>query len=535
MNFQQIMENITNIGFLIFNLGGSLAVFLFGMKLMSEGIQKAAGEKLQSILSLVTGNRVTAVLTGLILTVLIQSSSASTVMVVSFVHAGLLTLAQSIGVIMGANIGTTITGWIVSLLGFKFSLVALALPGMGIGFLFMMVKKWKLVNWGEFLFGLGLLFIGLNFLKETMPNVGSNPQAFEFIKNFTGMGFGSYLIFMVFGILLTFLVQSSSAAMTITLTLANFGWLDFPSAAAIILGENIGTTITANLSSIGASADARRAARAHSIFNIFGVIWMSFFFEPYLSLIDAILPGNMMALAQGEVLDKAMLTVHLALFHTLFNIINTLVCIFFIPQLTRLVEKLVPQKDNLPQAYSLKFLISAVQDTPELYLVKIKGELARMSELARTMYERFLKALKEKNKDISQYVEEQKAQEIYIDTMNEEISLFLATVTKENLTQASAMNISILIRIVGELETISDTSYSLMLQLQRGYRKKAHIPQESLTEMELYSGLVLKFLGFIQTHLGHRLTAEELIAMIQPDQINFESFDQRLAEIAEIV
>ncbi|PKL12572.1 MAG: Na/Pi cotransporter, partial [Spirochaetae bacterium HGW-Spirochaetae-8] len=233
---------------------GSLGLFLYGMRTMSDGIQKAAGGRLQSILNFMTGNRVAAIFTGLAITGIIQSSSATTVMVVSFVNAGLLQLTQAIGVIMGANIGTTITGWIVALLGFKFQISAVAIPAIGIGFILILVKKFNKQDLGEFITGFGLLFLGLNFLKESVPDISAHPEILEYLGRFTQHGVLSYFFFVIVGTLLTIIVQSSSAAMAITLTMAYAGWIDFPTAAAIVLGENIGTTVTAFLASIGTCA-----------------------------------------------------------------------------------------------------------------------------------------------------------------------------------------------------------------------------------------------------------------------------------------
>ncbi|MCD6396145.1 MAG: Na/Pi cotransporter family protein, partial [Spirochaetaceae bacterium] len=310
----------------ILSIAGSLGLFLFGMKIMSDGIQKAAGDRLKAILNLMTKNRVFAVFTGFFITALIQSSSATTVMIVSFVNAGLLNLGQAIGVIMGANIGTTVTGWIVALLGFKIKITSMALPSIGIGLPFFFSKNINKKEFGEILIGFGLLFLGLAFLKDSVPDIKSHPEILEFIQNLTGYGIGSIILFVIIGSLITVIVQSSSAAMAITLTMAWSGWIDFPTAAAIVLGENIGTTITAYLASIGTSINARRASRAHTLFNIFGVIWMLILFKPFIYLVDIIVPGDISA---GS--NPASIPAHLAMFHTLFNLINTIFSIFFIP------------------------------------------------------------------------------------------------------------------------------------------------------------------------------------------------------------
>jgi phosphate:Na+ symporter len=277
----------------IVEIAGSLALFIYGMKVMSDGVQKAAGERLHRIMNYMTGNRFAGVLTGFLITGIIQSSSATTVMVVSFVNAGLLSLNQSIGVIMGANIGTTVTGWIVALLGFKVKITALALPAVAVGLVLVLARRLRKREWGEALIGFGLLFLGLQFLKGSVPEIRDNPEVLHFLSRYTDMGLLSFLIFVCAGTVLTVVVQSSSAAMAITLTMAYAGWIDFPTAAAIVLGENIGTTVTAFVASIGTSVNARRAARVHLLFNVAGVLWMAAAFNPFLRLVELLVPGDL--------------------------------------------------------------------------------------------------------------------------------------------------------------------------------------------------------------------------------------------------
>jgi phosphate:Na+ symporter len=345
----------------VFLVIGSLGLFLYGMRAMSDGIQKVAGDRLQSVLNFMTGNRVAAIFTGLAITAIVQSSSATTVMVVSFVNAGLLQLGQSIGVIMGANIGTTLTGWIVALAGIKVDMSVAALPAIGIGFVLVIATKLKKEGLGETLIGFGLLFMGLDFLKKSMPDISQNPEMLSFLTKFTGYGLGSYLLFVIVGTLLTVIVQSSSAAMAITLMMAYNGWIDYPTSAAIILGENVGTTITAYLASFGTSVNARRASRAHTLFNIFGVIWITPVFAIFLKFIDFIVPGSV----YGPNSNLALPT-HLAMFHTMFNVVNTLIFAFFIPQIAKVVSLLVPDEEATSTgAYKLRYFRATMQDTPE--------------------------------------------------------------------------------------------------------------------------------------------------------------------------
>jgi len=324
----------------VLTLIGALGFFIYGMKVMSEGIQKVAGSKMRKVLGMMTSNRFKGIFTGFLITGLIQSSSATTVMVVSFVNAGLLSLIQSIGVIMGANIGTTITAWLISIIGFKVSISTFALPLIGFGLPLLFARGSKLKSWGEILIGFAILFIGLNELKESVPDLGSNPEILQFLSGFTNMGVLSVFLFIGIGTLVTISVQSSSAAMALTLVMANNGWIPFEMAAAMVLGENIGTTITANLAALIANVHAKRAARAHLIFNISGVVWMVIMFRPFLSMIN-----HYMIEFQGvSPMDPGQpesIPIALSIFHTSFNIINTLILVWFVKPIANIAIKLV--------------------------------------------------------------------------------------------------------------------------------------------------------------------------------------------------
>lgn len=319
---------------------GSLGLFLYGMKEMSDALMEVAGDKMRSILASMTANRFFAVFTGFLITSIIQSSSATTLMVVSFANASLLTLIESIGVIMGANIGTTVTAWLITILGFKVSMSALALPLVGLGFLLLFSKNKNRKHWGHFIVGFGILFIGLQFLKDSVPDISSNPQALEFLSTYTEMGLPSVLLFLVLGTILTVVVQSSSATMALTLVMCNEGWIPFDMAAAMVLGENIGTTITANLAALVANFNAKRTARAHLIFNMLGVIWVLILFIPYLNSIDWFVTRNNGASPFNQ---PTAVPVALSIFHTSFNIINTIVLLGFIPLIAKIVTRLVPE------------------------------------------------------------------------------------------------------------------------------------------------------------------------------------------------
>ena len=347
----------------ILQLIGSLGLFLFGMKVMSDALLKLAGNKLRSILASMTSNRVFGVITGFFITSIIQSSSATTLMVVSFSNASLLTLTESISVIMGANIGTTITAWLITILGFKVSMSTIALPLIGFGFLFTFSKKKNFDNWGNFIIGFALLFIGLQFLKDAMPDIKSNPEILEFLSKYTDLGFLSVLLFLCIGTLLTVIIQSSSATMALTLIMTAEGWIPFELAAAMVLGENIGTTITANIAAIVGGYQAKRTARAHFVFNVIGVIWMLILFYPFLRFIGWLCEhfGS-----ESPFLTAAGIPVAISLFHTTFNILNTFILIWFINPIAKLVEWIVPEKLQKVQAVDEpKFLKKEVLKYPE--------------------------------------------------------------------------------------------------------------------------------------------------------------------------
>lgn len=498
----------------ILQIVGSLGLFLFGMRTMSEGIQKAAGGRLQSILNFMTGNRFSAIFTGFAITAIIQSSSATTVMVVSFVNAGLLQLTQAIGVIMGANIGTTITGWIVALLGFRFEISALAIPAVGIGFILMMVKKFNKQELGETIIGFGLLFLGLDFLKNSVPNISQHPEILESLSRFTGHGLASYFLFVIVGTLLTVIVQSSSAAMTITLTMAYAGWIDYPTAAAIVLGENIGTTITAYLASIGTNVNARRASRAHTLFNVFGVLWMTVAFTPFLKLVNMIVPGDVYALNGAQYLPG-----HLAMFHSLFNIMNTIICSFFVKQIAYGVTKLVPDEPVAePSAYTLKYISATMQDTPELYLLTVKRELSKMADIISDMFTRFWDIFSHPEKKMVDEVDTQKKMEDLTDTMQEEITRFLSQCSMDSMNKVSASNVYSMMRITNELERIGDSCYNLMILAERRTKQHLVIGGEAVEKLLPYVDLVNQFLRFIRSHLNEHMSSENMAVAVKLEE-----------------
>ena len=368
-------------------------MFLYGMNLMSSGLQKAAGERLRGFLSAMTSNPFKGVLTGLGITTVVQSSSATTVMVVSFVNAGLLTLTQAIGVIMGANIGTTVTAWMVSWLGFKADISILAVPLMLFGFLFSNSKADKRKNIGELIVGFSLLFLGLSFMKESVPDLRETPQVLEFVTTWAAHGFGSVLLFFAFGTILTLVLQSSSATMAITLIMLSMGWIPFEMACAMVLGENIGTTITANIAASVGNTQAKRAAMSHTIFNVFGVIWALILFKPFLQMVGLItesLFGVPNPAAEGfEVTSSTSpegtaALYGLSMLHTLFNLINTLLLVWFTNWIAQAVSWIIrAPKNQEKEVFRLQYISAGHLATPELSVEQAFEEIIHFAKISK--------------------------------------------------------------------------------------------------------------------------------------------------------
>ena len=478
----------------ILKIAGSLGLFLYGMKVMSDGIQKTAGDGLQKILNYMTINRFAAVITGFAVTALVQSSSATTVMVVSFVNAGLLSLTQAIGVIMGANIGTTVTGWIVALIGFKFSIVTIALPAIGIGLPMLFSKRLGLHDLGEVFIGFGVLFLGLDFLKDSVPDIKNHPEYLEFLARFANWGFLSEILFVAVGAILTVVIQSSSASMAITLTMAYSGWIDYNTAAAIIIGSNIGTTVTAYLAAIGTNTNAKRASRAHILFNILGAVLIIIVYNPFLRLVDMIIPGDP---TTGAAIPE-----HLAMFHTLFNIANTLIFIWFVPQIARIVEKLVPEtKEDFDLKYEFKYISTGIQDTAEINLMKARSEISKMAGITEEMFTKFIEIFMQPEAKLGKQVKKLKDMEDFTDQMQEQITSYLIECSSEGLNESGMRSATAMIRIVNELESVGDSCYNLILAAEQRRRKDYSFPDEAIKALKPITATVTEFLTFIKTNL----------------------------------
>lgn len=461
----------------ILRLIGSLGLFLYGMKLMSEALQKVAGDKMRSILAAMTSNRVKGVFTGVLITALIQSSSATTVMVVSFVNAGLLSLVESVGVIMGANIGTTITAWLISILGFKVSMSAISLPLIGLGLPFLFSQNRGKKNWGELIMGFALLFIGLQFLKTSMPDIKNNPEILTFLANYTDMGFASTLLFMGIGTLLTILIQSSSATMALTLVMCNSGWISFEIAAAMVLGENIGTTITANLAAMIANTSAKRAARAHLIFNSMGVLWMLMVL-PY--FLEGVAWFNMNFFAGGNPFTSAAsVPVSLSLFHTSFNILNVLVMIWFARFIVKVVTSLVPVREDVEEEFKLQHIKTGTLSTPEASLFLAKKEIAMYAKSTKKMFGYTKEAFNETNdKSFGKLIDKISQREDESDEMEVQIANFLTSVSETRLSKENSERVRAYFKMVSDIESVGDSALNIAKAMKRKREQKAWFPQE---------------------------------------------------------
>ena len=441
---------------------GSLVLFLYGMKIMSEGLQKVAGDRLRSILTAMTTNRVTGVLTGVLITALIQSSSATTVMVVSFVNAGLLTLAESISVIMGANIGTTVTAWIISIFGFKVDMAAFALPLLAIALPLIFSGKSNRKSIGEFIFGFSFLFMGLSYLKANAPDLNANPEMLAFVQNYTDMGFFSILLFLFIGTILTMIVQASAATMAITLIMCANGWISLELGAALVLGENIGTTITANLAALTANTQAKRAALAHFVFNVFGVIWVLIIFHPFMELVNWVVD----TFFQSNNPEVA-ISYKLSAFHSIFNICNVCILIWGVKLIERTVCALIHPKEE-DEEPRLRFITGGMLSTAELSILQARKEIHLFAERTHRMFGMVQDLMHtEKDDDFNKLFSRVEKYENISDNMELEIANYLNQVSEGRLSSESKLQIRAMLREVTEIESIGDSCYNLARTINR--------------------------------------------------------------------
>lgn len=502
----------------LLELIGSLGLLLYGMKLMSDGVQQSAGEKLQRTLSVLTGNRFMSLLTGLIVTIIIQSSGATTVMVVTFVNAGLMTLTQSVGVIFGANIGTTITAWIVAIFGFNFKISAFAIPVFGFGYFLSIIRKGLYKNWAEAVMGFGMLFLGLSGLSDVFT-----PEQLGWLFKIQGSGVVAILFGFLLGIIITALLHSSSAFSAIVITMAYNGLVSWELAAAMTLGSNIGSTIDAVLASMGTNADARRAALIHVMFNIFGTILVLAFFKPFLNLVTFVTPGR----------NASNIAIRISMLHTVFKILSTSI---FLPlqnpivKLTRLIVK--NDKKNDSKVFKLEFTEFLGKESAATHIIQAEKSIADMTDVVSDMFDKIQIGVTHRN---SSFIENYKQQSVdaenYVDQMHEQITHYLIKCQSLHLTEKQINHISSMIQIVDELEDMSDSCYATLMLINRSIEKKMKFPEDDMKHLLPYLELVRQFLQFIRRNINNQLSQEKLELAAELED-GIDAFRKDLKKIA---
>ncbi|MBR1883221.1 MAG: Na/Pi cotransporter family protein [Muribaculaceae bacterium] len=471
---------------------GSVGLFLYGMKVMSEGLQKVAGNRLRSILSAMTRNRATGVMTGMVITALIQSSSASTVMIVSFVNAGLMSLEQSMAVILGANMGSTFTSWIVSFFGFKVDMNAFTLPLLAFAVPMLFLKKNTYRNLGEFLIGFVFLFMGLAAINANVPDLSKSPEIFESLQAYTSMGFWSLLIFFVFGLLVTLVIQSSAATFAIVLIMGIKGWIPFDMACAIVLGGNVGTTITPLLASLGGNVAAKKAAMGHLVYNLVSAAWMLVVFFPFVDMIvwltrDVLHSGDPTALYDAV---KAGDTTHLAalqftmsfgltLYHTVYNLFSLIIALPFTDYLVKIVNSVVKTHKKDEEEFQLKYISAGLVGASELNLLAAQKEIVVFAQRVERMLG-MVKTLihtKTGTEDFNKLYSRVEKYEDIADSMEFEIAKFLNTVIDGRLSHDGKLRVSTMLNIVSELESVADSCYNIAKTLVRKEEAQAHFSE----------------------------------------------------------
>lgn len=460
---------------IFFKLIGALALLMFGMKTMSDSLQKMAGPQLRHVLGTMTANRLTGILTGTLITAAVQSSTATTVMTVSFVNAGLLTLAQAISVIMGANIGTTLTAWIMSA-GFSFNITDFVWPAFFIAIILIYSKKRKII--GDFIFGISFMFLGLGTLRQTGidMDLAHNQPVLEFFASFDPHSFQTTITFLIIGSILTMCVQSSAAVMAITMILCSTGVLPIYQGIALVMGENIGTTVTSNVAALTANTQARRAAMAHMVFNIFGVLWILCIFHPFIHLVCGWV-GFDDAMEKTDphfVANATKLSFVLAAFHTTFNLANTFILVWFIPQIEKLVCKIIrPKKNTDEDDFRLRFIQSGIMKTPEISVLEAQKEIHCFAERIQRMFGMVKTLLGETNEEkfVKLYSRIEKYEGIS-DNMEIEIAKYLDQVSDSHLSDETKAKIRAMLREISEIESIGDSCFNIARTLNRRFKGK---------------------------------------------------------------
>ncbi|MBI9034171.1 MAG: Na/Pi cotransporter family protein [Bacteroidales bacterium] len=490
---------------------GALVLFLIGMKLMSEALQKVAGSRMRSILGALTSNKLRGLLTGALVTSGIQSSSATSVMVVSFVNAGLLSLSGAIAVIMGANIGTTITAWMISIIGFNLKLSALSLPLIGLSFPLFFSNKSKRKSWGEFIIGFALLFLGLQYMKDLIPDIKHSPDVLNFLSAFVGNGYLSIIAFVFFGMIITVILQSSSATMALTIVLAYNGLITYELAIAMIIGENIGTTATANIAAFVANGSGKIAARAHFVFNVLGAIWALLLFYPLIQFVDLLANSfhfqyettSANGLIQYDSLQKS-LPLKLALFHTVFNLSNSLLLIWFVPQIKSISSRLVSRK-SMDEISRLKYINSGILSTSELSMVQAKKEISILSGRIIKMFDMVPKIILEKKEDkYNDLLESIKKYEKISDNMEVEIANYITKISEQDLSKRGSRRLRSMLKMIDDLESIADSIYQMARSIDKKNKQKVWFNQDHRNNLNQMIGLTAKALK----HMHNNLDAE---------------------------
>ena len=551
---------------------GAVGLFLYGMKVMSEGLQKAAGDRLRNILSAMTRNRFTGTLTGFLITALIQSSSASTVMVVSFVNAGLMSLAQSMAVIMGANVGTTFTAWVIALFGFKVNISAFVLPLIGLAIPLLFTKKSRNKSIGEFLIGFAFLFMGLDMISRYVPDLQSNPEMFAFLERYASMGYLSVLIFLGVGILLTMVIQSSAATFAITLIMCSKGWIDFDLACAIVLGSNIGTTITPILASMSGNVAAKRTAMGHLLFNLLGTVWVLFLYFPFVHLnvwlTEALGQGSPEALAgyvkhieatQPEIYNhlfdnslpeghdvlakvaamQQSVSIGLSIFHTVFNLINLSIMIWFTGLYVKIVEKLVPAKHKEDEEFQLKFISGGLMNASELNITQAEKEIAVYAERVQRMIGMAQQLVhgKEDSEEFSHLFSRLEKYEDISDRMEIEIAHYLNRCSEGRLSNEGKLKIAGMLRVVSEIESIADCCVGAGKILIRKQQSQVKFNDEIYTNIDPMFGYVesaMTNMVALLNDIEHAREQEIIVSYNKEREINNFRNQLRTANIENI-
>ena len=513
-------------------LVGSLALFLFGMKMMSEALQKVAGARMKNILSSITTNRFLGLLTGIFVTVVVQSSSATTVMIVSFVNAGLITLHESISVIIGANIGSTVTGWIIAAVDDKTSVLQYALPAIGVAMPFVFSQNNKRHSYGELIIGVAFLFMGLDFMQKNVPDINQSPEVLSFLSEYTGQGMLSLFIFLLIGTILTLVVQSSAASMALIFAMCNKGWISYDIAAAMVLGGNIGTTITANIAAAVGNISARRAALAHLIFNVLGTVWVIPLFYPLLNLVDVI-SVDFIGLSPKE--SSAAIATSLAIFHTIFNSINALIFIWMPKLIENIVMKILPSKPTEEEEFHLQFITTGLLTTSELSLIQAKKEISHYAKHTKKMFGFIEKML---NEDISDskftktYAKVEKY-ETTCDSVEIEIANYLTKVNQGKLSDLGRRKSRAMLRIVNELESVGDSNFTMARMLNRMRENNFKYTDRMLEKINLMMTMLEEALSIMRDNLRNSdfdadlASAKEIESRINVyrDQLKAENYE----------